>query len=396
MRLLRFSAFFLIATAVTTLPPPSKAQTDIDACAAVAPPPLPDYEQPPIPAPGYIWTPGYWGWGEEGYYWVPGTWAEPPAVGLLWTPGYWALSGGTYLWHAGYWGPHIGFYGGINYGFGYVGVGYAGGYWDHGVFTYNRTVNNFGSTTIVNVYSKTVINNSAVTNVSFNGGKGGTTAVPTPQEQAALHEQRISATPVQTQHQHSASTNRELLASINHGKPAIAATAKPGEFSGHGVVAPKDVKPTLGPITNAKPDAGVGQRPLDVHKPVPGRENTGRPTGLTTSKPTTHGVTNLPTEPNVAHPATVTPHTLDARRGPGAGDLMRGPHPAGAARLPTQPAGPATPSHPSPNGIMRPAGSPHPPGPNPNMRAAAPPRPATPHPAAQGGSPPKKNKPDGT
>jgi hypothetical protein len=42
---------------------------------------------------------------------------------------------------------------------------------------------------------------------------------------------------MQTQHEHTASTNRALLASENHGRPAIAATARPGEFSGHGVVA---------------------------------------------------------------------------------------------------------------------------------------------------------------
>src|SRR5262249_16572953 len=55
----------------------------------IAPPVLPVYEQPPIPGPGYIWTPGYWAWGDDGYYWVPGTWILPPAVGLLWTLGYW-------------------------------------------------------------------------------------------------------------------------------------------------------------------------------------------------------------------------------------------------------------------------------------------------------------------
>ena len=47
-----------------------------------------------------------------------------------------------YLWQSGYWGPHVGFYGGINYGFGYTGIGYQGGYWDRGVFSYNRAVNN--------------------------------------------------------------------------------------------------------------------------------------------------------------------------------------------------------------------------------------------------------------
>ncbi len=53
----------------------------------VAPPVLPVYEQPPLPAPGYLWTPGYWAYGGAGYYWVPGVWVQPPRVGLMWTPG---------------------------------------------------------------------------------------------------------------------------------------------------------------------------------------------------------------------------------------------------------------------------------------------------------------------
>ena len=45
------------------------------------------------------------------------------------------------------------------------------------------------------------------------------------------------ATSAQTEHQQRAGKNREQLASVNHGRPAIAATAKPAEFSGRGVVA---------------------------------------------------------------------------------------------------------------------------------------------------------------
>ncbi|MGC2080986.1 MAG: hypothetical protein WA728_34240, partial [Xanthobacteraceae bacterium] len=38
----------------------------------VPPPPLPIYEQPIIPGPGYLWVPGYWAWSDDfGYYWVP-------------------------------------------------------------------------------------------------------------------------------------------------------------------------------------------------------------------------------------------------------------------------------------------------------------------------------------
>jgi hypothetical protein len=39
----------------------------------IAPPALPVYVQPPIPEPGYLWTPGYWAYGPDGYFWVPGT-----------------------------------------------------------------------------------------------------------------------------------------------------------------------------------------------------------------------------------------------------------------------------------------------------------------------------------
>ena len=53
----------------------------------IAPPVLPVYVQPALPGPGYIWTPGYWAYGDDDYYWVPGTWVLPPTVGLLWTPG---------------------------------------------------------------------------------------------------------------------------------------------------------------------------------------------------------------------------------------------------------------------------------------------------------------------
>ncbi|MGA9551448.1 MAG: YXWGXW repeat-containing protein, partial [Candidatus Sulfotelmatobacter sp.] len=206
----------------------------------IAPPALPVYEQPMIPSAGYLWTPGYWSYGDEGYFWVPGTWVEPPTAGLLWTPGYWGWGGDAFAWNEGYWGQSVGFYGGVNYGFGYGGVGYGGGYWNNGAFFYNRSVNNVNVTNITNVYSKTVINETTVNHVSYNGGTGGITARPTAAEETAAHEHHTPATAMQTQHVHAASTNHELLASVNRGRPAVAATAKPGEFSGSGVVAAKE------------------------------------------------------------------------------------------------------------------------------------------------------------
>src|SRR5215471_3756127 len=186
---------------------PSAPQAQVLVNITVAPPPLPVYAQPVIPGPDYMWVPGYWAWGPAEYYWVPGTWVMAPAPGLLWTPGYWGWRDGFYVWNAGYWGPHVGFYGGINYGFGYTGVGYQGGYWSGGVFMYNRSVTNIGSVHVTNVYNKTVINNTNVTNVSFNGGAGGTAAHPTPQDQAAALDKHVAATDMQTKHQSAAGAN---------------------------------------------------------------------------------------------------------------------------------------------------------------------------------------------
>src|SRR5438876_663249 len=50
---------------------------------AIAPPAIPVYVQPYCPAPGYLWTPGYWAWDGYDYYWVPGVWVAPPRVGFL-------------------------------------------------------------------------------------------------------------------------------------------------------------------------------------------------------------------------------------------------------------------------------------------------------------------------
>ena len=116
----RIVAFLLAAVALTAT---SGSNAAVYLSVTIAPPALPVYEQPLIPGPGYIWTPGYWAWGPEGYYWVPGTWVLAPFAGALWTPGYWGWGEGAYIWHAGYWGPHVGFYGGISYGFGYTGFG---------------------------------------------------------------------------------------------------------------------------------------------------------------------------------------------------------------------------------------------------------------------------------
>jgi hypothetical protein len=201
------------------------------------PPALPVYEQPICPSEGYLWMPGYWAWSPAGYYWVPGTWVLAPEPGLLWTPGYWAYDDGLYYWYPGYWSPVVGYYGGIAYGYGYPGSGYYGGYWRGRQFYYNQSVNNVNVTNIHNVYNTTVVNNTNTINrVSYNGGPGGTTAHPTAAEEAAARERHVPPTSAQVQHEHAASMNRDLSASVNQGRPPIAATPKPAEFSGRGIV----------------------------------------------------------------------------------------------------------------------------------------------------------------
>ena len=228
------------------IPFAAHAQVGIGVSITLAPPALPVYEQPPIPDSGYIWTPGYWQWGPEGYFWVPGTWVLAPSPGLLWTPGYWGWGEGVYLWHGGYWGPHVGFYGGVNYGYGYGGNGYEGGYWRGRDFYYNRSVSNVNNVHITNVYNKTVINNVTVNRVSYNGGAGGIRAQPTSQQMSAAHERHVEVTSTQRQHEQTARGDHALLASVNKGRPAIAATTRPAEFSGKGVVAAHRAAEPLG------------------------------------------------------------------------------------------------------------------------------------------------------
>src|SRR5579871_4204338 len=148
---------------LAALPLAAPAFVSVGISVNIAPPPLPVYVQPPLPAVGFLWTPGYWGW-----------------------------EGGVYLWHGGYWGPHVGFYGGVNYGFGYGGVGFEGGYWRGRDFYYNRSVSNLGGVHITNVYNKTVINNVNVTRVSYNGGEGGLRARPSSSELAAEHDRHVA------------------------------------------------------------------------------------------------------------------------------------------------------------------------------------------------------------
>jgi len=208
----------------------------------------------------HSWTPGYWAYGDAGYYWVPGVWIAPPRVGVLWTPGYWGFAGGLYGWHPGYWGPHVGFYGGVNYGFGYGGIGFFGGEWRGGAFAYNSAAANIGSVHVTNVYeNRTVIEQNTIINnnhVSYNGGNGGISARPSPTEMQAEHEEHIQPTANQMQHESLAAKDRAQLAAVNHGAPGTVAASNVNSYH---QVAQQHAQ--LQPISQADRESGSHYNP---------------------------------------------------------------------------------------------------------------------------------------
>jgi len=160
-------------------------------------------------------------------------------VGALWTPGYWGFYSSRYWFHPGHWGLHIGYYGGINYGFGYIGTGYEGGYWNSGHFTYNRVYTQVNERKVRNVYSYNAgnrgMNNQGSFNrgnnnnarPSFRGGQGGVQARPQASDAAAWREPTAPRMNTQVQHAQKFQSNPGQLANTNHGRPAQTAISKP-------------------------------------------------------------------------------------------------------------------------------------------------------------------------
>ena len=254
-------AFFLLL-ATLALSSAAFAQVGVSISVGFPPPELPVYQQPLCPGENYIWTPGYWGWDGEDYYWVPGTWVLAPEAGYLWTPPYWDWDGDAYAFHAGYWAPEVGFYGGIDYGYGYFGHGYEGGRWEHDHFYYNRAVNHIDTAEIHNVYDQRVSQRSEP-RVSYHGGRGGINDRPTSQEEAAMHARHIPPVAAQTQHIQEARSNPQLRATENHGRPPIAATAKPADFH-QGAVPPTSAAHYNPPARMANNPARAAVHPNDL------------------------------------------------------------------------------------------------------------------------------------
>jgi hypothetical protein len=284
----------------------------------------------------------------------------------LWTPGYWAFVGSAYLFHQGYWGEHVGFYGGVNYGYGYNGLGYQGGRWEGNRFVYNTTVNNFGAVRVANVYSENVAAAPGAARVSYNGGPGGIALKPTPEQERLTTEAHVKPTPLQVTQARTASMEGTQFRSANQGKPAVAATARPGEFKGPGAVPAKaagSAEIHEGPAPSALPALNGGEKaPQGVKPPV------GAPIGE-------H---RLPTGATLAAPATPLPEPRNSNLGekpaspaqtPVGEKPMKPEPPAKAELKPSQEKAPGGPPV-RPGGLEKPE-----PTPNREMKAPEPLRP---------------------
>ena len=236
MKTFRSARWILMAALLLSLVPAS-SYAGVFVSVGIAPPALPVYEQPPCPEPGWMWTPGYWAYGEDGYYWVPGAWVPAPYEGALWTPGYWGWSDGLYVFYPGYWGPHVGYYGGVNYGFGYMGVGFVGGLWRGHDFEYNTAVVRVNTTIIHNTYiDRTIVERNTVVNdrrVAFSGGPGGIRHDPRPEERMAEHDRHMERTSFQTEHVNEAMHDRGSYFKSNGGHPQNVAVARPLGYDNH-------------------------------------------------------------------------------------------------------------------------------------------------------------------
>lgn len=285
LQLARSARWLLLALLVSLVPATSHAGVFISV--GFAPPPLLVYSQPVCPEPGLMWTPGYWAYGPDGYYWVPGAWVPAPYEGALWTPGYWGWGSGLYVWHPGYWGAHVGYYGGVNYGFGYMGIGFVGGEWRGGVFAYNSAVMHvgFGGGWGNRVYvDRTIVERNTIINdrhVAFSGGPGGINHPPTPQERSYMNERHMGPTPAQTQHMQAAAGNRNAYFNNNHGHPSQVVANRPLSEGNHANPAARNGfeqnRGGQNPMYEGGRNRMEQQRPMQQQRPQQQARPEGRP-----------------------------------------------------------------------------------------------------------------------
>ena len=394
LALLRSAALLALTVPAAAIVAPEAAMADVSFGLSIRigypPPPMPVYEQPPLPGPDYIWVPGHWEWSDwiDDYFWVDGYWDQPPEQGLLWTPAWWGWDHGAYLYHGGYWGREVGWYGGIDFGFGYHGHGWEGGYWNGGHLAYNRAavnVTNVTNINVTNVYYRpvTVVNNNGP-RVSYAGGQGGVRAEPTPAELRASQAPHIPPTQQQQQRVQQAAaspTSRATQLAPAWHPPAV---HRVGE---DGAPIPRAVALTRGGAT-------AGAPPAFQHPAATPGQPTGQPPRPGYGQPMGQGGQpgGQPPRPGYGQPMGQGGQPGGQPPRPGYGQPMgQGGQPGGQPPRPAPPPG-YTPPHPQPMGQPGYGQAPHPapqvmpqaaprmapPAPPPPRPAAPPPRPAQP------------------
>jgi hypothetical protein len=233
----KFRSIRLVLMALLLSLVPASSFAGVFISVGFAPPELPVYDVPPCPEAGWIWTPGYWAYGPDGYYWVAGAWVPAPYEGALWTPGYWGWSSGQYLWHTGYWGNHVGYYGGINYGGGYFGIGFAGGEWRGHDFFYNTEVLRVGSGIHYSFRDRGYMDHAYVDRghrTAFSGGPGGIRHDMDARERMAEHDRHVGATNFQTSHENHFRDDRSSYFRNNNGRPSQLGMDRPSGWNAGG------------------------------------------------------------------------------------------------------------------------------------------------------------------
>lgn len=368
-RVIRRMMTALLLTLVFTAGP-ATMRAQISITVTTAPPALPVYEQPPCPEDGWMWAPGYWAYDDDGYYWVPGEWVPAPYEGALWTPPWWGWEGGRYRFHEGYWGNDVGYYGGIDYGYGYMGEGFVGGQWRDGRFAYNTAVMRVNPTVVRNVYvDRTIVRERTVPNerhIAYNGGPGGIRHDPTPIERRGMSGRHTALTSVQQQQIQAARADRSSYARANGGRPQRVVVARP-ESGARGGGPPVEPRPARGesrpepsrtspayrnepnrnepnPRTESRP-APTERRPYTESRPAPGSRPESRP---------------APEPRNESRPAPSERPRTESRPAPQMERPRTEARPTPEPRPESRPAPPAHESRPSPAPReSRPAQAPH-------------------------------------
>jgi len=144
---------------------------------------------------------------------------------------------------------------------------------------------------------------TTVNRISYNGGAGGISARPRPEEEAAARERHIPPVPVQAQHVQAAHAQQELRASVNHGTPPVAAPPKPGAFNDRAVTPARAAGTPYNPPPNRAAVQSLGNAPVVQPRNGAARADQASPNNRPgPNRPPSAQPNNRP-EPNRAEPS---------------------------------------------------------------------------------------------